>query len=681
MKGLESPENPFTIDCKIAFPGIDLDLTADDECEEMEQECDHGNVEYKWKLIGKTPERIKHLVTQMNYRLTEGQGECVYRLGVLDNGHPKGLADAELAESIMTIKRMGEELKCDVVVLRVAKGRSGKIAEVLVRRLSEADVQDVRLCMLGDVGSGKSTLVGVLISGNLDDGKGLARMNVFRHRHEVESGRSSSISRQLLGFDEKGNVTNSSANMTGDWQEIVQDSSKVLTFLDLAGSESYLKTTMFGLVGQSPDYALVAVSALDGLPKMMKEHLGLCLALHIPLFIVLTKADEAPQDRVQATLQALTDMLDKLGLDKKVVVIGNNAQSARSSSSSSSLAPSTVPSSSPSSPPPGPPPLTRQSTSTRGYSQRELLDYARNMKQHVPIFLTSSVTGQGLDAFRSFLHFLPKSKDWSKFAEQPAELSIDDRFHVDGVGTVVAGMVVRGHISSGDRLLLGPDEHGGFRPVTVKSVHVKKTPVKRAVAGQAACFALNRVKKDSVRKGMVLLDPSLEPRACSGFEASIYVLHHPTGIKDNFQAVVHIGTITQSCTIQLLGQDVVRNERATVRFTFNCRPEYIKPKSKLIFRDGQARGVGKVTKLEVMDPRHPFEPLPVKVLQRKKSKRSKSVSPVSSVILQPPPQSAPSSFSCPSTPMQSGLAVDSLLLDMLNAEDTSPPRPNEPRHD
>jgi elongation factor 1-alpha len=48
--------------------------------------------------------------------------------------------------------------------------------------------------MLGGEASGKSTLIGVLISGKKDDGKGLARTNVFRHKHEILYGKTSSIS-------------------------------------------------------------------------------------------------------------------------------------------------------------------------------------------------------------------------------------------------------------------------------------------------------------------------------------------------------------------------------------------------------------------------------------------------------------------------------------------------------
>ncbi len=42
-------------------------------------------------------------------------------------------------------------------------------------------------------------LVGVLASGELDNGRGRARLHCFNHRHEIESGRTSSVGEQILG--------------------------------------------------------------------------------------------------------------------------------------------------------------------------------------------------------------------------------------------------------------------------------------------------------------------------------------------------------------------------------------------------------------------------------------------------------------------------------------------------
>lgn len=55
----------------------------------MGQEVEEGNVEYKLKLIDPTPERFQQLVSQLKWRLTEGQGEALYEIGVEDNGFPK----------------------------------------------------------------------------------------------------------------------------------------------------------------------------------------------------------------------------------------------------------------------------------------------------------------------------------------------------------------------------------------------------------------------------------------------------------------------------------------------------------------------------------------------------------------------------------------------------------------
>lgn len=52
---------------------------------------------------------------------------------------------------------------------------------------------------IGDVDSGKTTLIGVLSTGTLDNGKGIKRLEVFRHVHEVAHGRTSSITQQVIG--------------------------------------------------------------------------------------------------------------------------------------------------------------------------------------------------------------------------------------------------------------------------------------------------------------------------------------------------------------------------------------------------------------------------------------------------------------------------------------------------
>jgi GTPase len=77
----------------------------------------------------------------------------------------------------------------------------------------------------------------------------------------------------------------------------------------LCGHEKYLKTTMFGLVGLMPDYAMLIVGANMGVSRMTREHLGISLALGVPIFFVVTKVDIAPKEVFDETVSTLMKIL------------------------------------------------------------------------------------------------------------------------------------------------------------------------------------------------------------------------------------------------------------------------------------------------------------------------------------------------------------------------------------
>jgi GTPase len=165
---------------------------------------------------------------------------------------------------------------------------------------------DIRIAVCGNVDSGKSTLIGVLTKGQLDNGRGLMRVNVFNHKHEVESGRTSSISTQILGpsllssfmihyflttiftsflifkflkffisflgFNSKGECVNYSPLHNMTWGDIIENSYKVISFLDLAGHEKYLKTTVSGMTGHMPDYCFLLVGSNMGVTRSSPLH-------------------------------------------------------------------------------------------------------------------------------------------------------------------------------------------------------------------------------------------------------------------------------------------------------------------------------------------------------------------------------------------------------------------------
>ncbi len=92
-------------------------------------------------------------MTQLKWRLQEGQGEAIYEIGVEDNGMLAGLTRKELNMSLDTLKTMAARLGSETTVLReqVVDGCEGEdservVAEVLVRKVSD-DQQVSKLFM------------------------------------------------------------------------------------------------------------------------------------------------------------------------------------------------------------------------------------------------------------------------------------------------------------------------------------------------------------------------------------------------------------------------------------------------------------------------------------------------------------------------------------------------------
>lgn len=192
-------------------------------------EDDFGSSEYKLKLCDLDAEKLQKRATQMRFRVNEGAGEAFYYLGVADDGSPAGLNDAEFAESVGNLQRMAALIDCTCMTLDQQEIKKGKtVAQFLVREAEASGTYvSLTLGVVGNVDAGKSTTIGTLTKGVLDDGRGRARLHVFNHKHEITTGRTSSIGHQILGYDAQGEVVNSKSERPPTWQEIVAQSTKV----------------------------------------------------------------------------------------------------------------------------------------------------------------------------------------------------------------------------------------------------------------------------------------------------------------------------------------------------------------------------------------------------------------------------------------------------------------------
>ena len=548
------------------------------------------------------PVRLKHLLLDntetaaesktklkeiLSKRVEEGFGETVFDIGTEDSGESMNLTQTDYASAFERIQQTCKDLGADYRILITRNVPDSKhdapqtsgvrdstcSGKVLIRRTPNEidDVIETRIAVVGNVDAGKSTMLGVLVKGGLDDGRGKMRVNLFRHKHEQESGRTSSVGMEIMGFDAAGEVV--ASNVPGrklSWEEIGKRSAKVISFTDLAGHERYLRTTVFGLLSSEPNYCLLMVAANNGLVGMSKEHLGIALALNVPVMVVVTKIDICPPNILQQTLTQLQKILKSPGARKIPILIKGREDCIN--------------------------------TATQFVSQRIC-----------PIFQVSNVTGESLDLVREFLNILPHHGHYD--ASAPFEFHVNDTFSVPNVGTVVSGVVKSGVIHTGDTVLIGPDSLGQFITTTLRSIERKRIPVPVCAAGQSASFALRRVRRKEVRKGMVVLPKpdeaaerrghakdkegnTIQPKVYREFIAEVLILSHATTIKTKYQAMLHVGPVSQTCAIIDIDRSYIRTgDRALVAFRFVQRPEFLCKGDRILFREGRTKGLGIVKEL------------------------------------------------------------------------------------
>lgn len=537
-------------------------LGDEEEATVLDPENDCGNIEYKLKLVSPTADRLTHLISQMNFRLSEGLGEAIYEIGVQDDGVPEGLSDEDLAASIATLRRMARALEADISVLRSRRGIQGRVAEVLVRKLAHEQFHELRIAVAGNVESGKSTLLGVLAYGEHDNGNGLARLNLLRHKHELQTGHTSCLSQEIIGFDATGAIVNYGKDLSEpSWSEICALSAKVVTFIDLAGHERYLRTTLFGLtVGNTPDYCMVTVAANTGVTAMTREHLGVALGLQVPLFVVITKTDAVSPAEAKRVVKGFSKLAKEPGVLRIPVLVR---------------------------------------------SADDVLLVARSIVSDriMPIFMTSSVTGENLDILRTFLNLLPARIDWEQRMRDAAEFQIEETFTVTDVGTVVGGVVTSGTVRVDDELLLGPADNGSFLRVAVTSIQAKRRNVRVVRAGQSCSLAIS-VPRECVQKDMLLVDPATQPVAVFDFEANIVLLaSQQAALAEGYEGVFHcanMGVPVKVVALPTTSQGELHGGAETptpVVFRFLYRQRYVKVGARFVLRQERSKAIGTVTKL------------------------------------------------------------------------------------
>ena len=539
----------------------------------MNPESDTGNIEYKRVLTDNSFLRIERIMSQMKYRCEEGSGECIYNIGVDDDGVLIGITSEEYKTTIDILQQaanMNNYILTEIGKTEIFKNKF--IYEVHIREKA-GNYIDLKVAIAGSVNAAKSSLLGVLTSGLNDNGDGSARLSVFNFPHEVSTGRTSSIGHQIIGFDEKGNIINyGHGHNKKEWSEIARESRKIVTFYDMAGHEKYLKTTIFGLSNSSVDICLIMVSANRGILPMTKEHILLCLALQIPFCLVISKIDlvKDTPNVLEDTMNSIYTFLKNAGLRKIPMKIKNTNDVISCVKQISSLS------------------IT-------------------------PIFQISNVTGECIDLLKQFLNLAPVKK--IKHDENNVLYTVDTIWNVFGVGTVLGGHLKSGTVKKGEKVYIGPFSDGSYENIQIKSIHCKREPLQEVTGNKYVCFCIKKFDKlAQIRKGHVIVSSNKDAMSTYMFEAEISIVKsHSTTIKKGYEPLAHIGSIRQTVeiieikSVQIKGGiwEIVSDPNFCLRtgnkavciFKFCHRPEFLVNNSKILFSEGNVKIIGKVTNI------------------------------------------------------------------------------------
>ena len=495
-------------------------------------EYDYGNVEYKLKLCDVTVQRIQELTSQMNFRLREGCGECYYEIGVEDNGHTLGISKQELEISLSVINTIAVNLGCQTKVMKLIQGEKGLIAEMFIKKQEENLLNkiEITLGVLGLEGTGKSTIIGVLINGVLDDGKGLARQNVLRHKHEIFSGKTSSFSHQILGFDEEGNINNYGGLLRPSKSQIVSKSTKIINFYDMAGgNKTFNRTTLPTLSNEYLDYLLFVISANENITRKTENYLSFMYNVDVPVITIINKIDLISEEELKQFVKKYKETIKKLNSElnlQKIPKIIKNDEDV------------------------------------------ELFSRSMDEKEILVTFLVSTLKWEGgLTLFKNFLRSLPKvngiiyNNDNLKQRQKELELEkmefdIHEIIHKE-TNAILIGIVSSGKLRSNSKCYLGPDSNGNFKIVEVCNIFCKKVAVSYSYKGQycSVCIKslgkINTLTRENVKKGMSLLDIRMNPIASRLFEIEIWTIDETTKIlKNSYQPILNIKHIRQGVKIK-----------------------------------------------------------------------------------------------------------------------------------
>lgn len=520
-------------------------------------------------------ERREKLVTRIKYMTCENPFEGLFLVGIDDIGGKEwnifGISEQALKTAEEILVELCKEASVEIVEEEHVETPQGFVGIYLIKRLAAPEVKETcSINVAGRVNSGKSSLIGAIVTGKPDDGKGSARSFLLVHPQEITRGQTADIHLSFLGFDEEGRAIHPANPLNKEESARILDQSKrIVTFFDAPGHREFSKTMIRSILGADAQYGLVLVPGPEeaflirqeenntGIPRLdeiTREHLILMSSQGAPFFVGVSKTDKTKPADLKLVYSVLRKSLKDIG---KIPVMVNSAEEIQ--------------------------PIMKEI----GHGVI------------VPVIPVSALEIESIGLLTILLESIPSDSRQSNPTD-PASAYVDKVYRgIKGTNVVVTGTVKTGVFKTGQIVKIGPEKMNLFQEGRLFSIEMFKKRISRARAGDLFGFDIKDVDKHTIRRGQMIVDPDANVQSCWEFEANIVVTRHPTRISVGYAPVLQCHTIQQTVVLNKIydAEYLSVGDFARVRLKFMNSPEAVGVDDKIVLREENTRAIGTIVEI------------------------------------------------------------------------------------
>lgn len=312
---------------------------------------------------------------------------------------------------------------------------------------------------------------------------------------------------------------------------------------DCPGHADYIKNMITGAAQM--DGGILVVAATDGVMPQTREHLLLAKQIGVDKIVVfINKVDAADAEMVELVEMEIRELMSEMGFD------GDNTPVVKGSA------------------------LSALEGKNPEIGEQAILQLLKEVDSYIPT---------------------P-----SRELDKPFLLPVENVYSIPGRGTVVTGRLERGVLKKGAEC-----EFIGYNKViksTITGVEMFHQILDEAQAGDQLGALVRGVKRDDIRRGMVMCKPG-SVKGHDHFESQVYILTKEEGGRAKpFTSFIQLMMFSRTwdCATQVVipGKDMVMPGEDAKLVLKLIRPMVLEQGQRFTLRDGNTTlGTGVVTKV------------------------------------------------------------------------------------